>query len=361
MQQRPQTIYVALGAVAIGIVALLLFAFLSRGADRGEGDLIGPTWQLAAITGETPAFQGVVPDEERSRYTITFADDGTFAARADCNALAGTFDLGRGDAITITPGPSTLVACPDGSYGSLFAHALGTVTTWAIAAGELTLTTEDGGTGTFVASSGGTPIGSASLPPSASPSPTASPTPTPSPSPSPTPTQSPTPSPTPTASPTPSASSAPTASPTVRPTATPAPTPTPTPAPTPTPTPAPTPPPGDDLVGTSWQLAAITTRDPVHQGVIPAAERSKYTASFAAGGRFSANADCNIVNGTWTATTGGGLSIVPGASTIVACPDGSISDLYILALTNSASYAIAGDGLTITLADGGTLAYEPSP
>jgi hypothetical protein len=52
---------------------------------------------------------------------------------------------------------------------------------------------------------------------------------------------------------------------------------------------------------------------------------------------------------------------VPGASTIVACPDGSISDLYILALTNTASYAIAGNGLTITLADGGTLGYEAAP
>jgi heat shock protein HslJ len=98
----------------------------------------------------------------------------------------------------------------------------------------------------------------------------------------------------------------------------------------------------------------------VHQGVVPEAERSKYTASFAAGGRFSANADCNVVNGTWTATAGGGLTIVPGASTIVACSDGSLSDLYILALTNSASYAIAGGGLTITLADGGTLGYEPA-
>jgi hypothetical protein len=66
-----------------------------------------------------------------------------------------------------------------------------------------------------------------------------------------------------------------------------------------------------------------------------------------------------VVNGTWTATSAGGLSIVPGPSTIVACGEGSYGDLYVLALTNSASYAIANNGLTITLKDGGTLVYEP--
>jgi heat shock protein HslJ len=94
--------------------------------------------------------------------------------------------------------------------------------------------------------------------------------------------------------------------------------------------------------------------------VIPAAERSKYTIAFAAGGTFSATADCNTINGQWVATADGGLSITPGASTIVACPDGSYGDLYVLALTNSASYAIATDVLTVTLKDGGSLGFEPA-
>ena len=65
-----------------------------------------------------------------------------------------------------------------------------------------------------------------------------------------------------------------------------------------------------------------------------------------------------MLSGTWTATAAGGLSIVPGPSGLVPCGDGSYSDLYILALTNSASYAIANNRLTITLKDGGTLVYE---
>jgi heat shock protein HslJ len=83
--------------------------------------------------------------------------------------------------------------------------------------------------------------------------------------------------------------------------------------------------------------------------------------AFLAGGQFTATADCNLVSGQWTATSGGGLSIVPGPSTIVACPEGSYGDLYVLAISNSASYAIADGALTITLKDGGTLVYETPP
>jgi heat shock protein HslJ len=353
MQKRPQNTTVALIVLAVAIGALLLFAFLRGGSD-GSG-LIGRTWQLAAITGQTPAFQGVIPAADQTRYTITFADDGAFAARADCNSVTGSYELSRDDGITITPGPSTLVACPDGSYGDLFAHSLETVTTWAVSGDELVLTTSDGGTGTFVDAATAPPVPVETASPSPSPSPSESPSPEPTASLSPEPTPTPTASPTPTPTPESSESARPTATPT------PAPTPTPTPAPTPTPTPAPTPtpPPGSDLVGTNWQLVSITTRDPVSAGIIPEAERFKYTLSFAAGGTFSANADCNVVNGEWTAAAGGGLSIVPGPSTTVACEDGSYGDLYVLALSNSASYVVATDGLTITLKDGGTLGFEP--
>ena len=78
-------------------------------------------------------------------------------------------------------------------------------------------------------------------------------------------------------------------------------------------------------------------------------------------GTFSATADCNTVNGTWTATADGGLELVPGQSSIVPCGEGSLGDLYVLALTDSASYAIADGALTITLSDGGTLGFEATP
>lgn len=102
-------------------------------------------------------------------------------------------------------------------------------------------------------------------------------------------------------------------------------------------------------------------RDPIYQGEVPVEERSKYTVAFAADGTFSATADCNQVAGTWTATAEGGLSITPGPSTIVMCGEGSHGDLYVLGLTNAASYVIADATLTVTTADEGTLGFEPTP
>ena len=88
------------------------------------------------------------------------------------------------------------------------------------------------------------------------------------------------------------------------------------------------------------------------------ADQSKFTIEFVAGGTFAAQADCNRVAGTWVATSSRGLTLTIGPSTRVACPVGSYSDLYILGLSNAASYAIANDQLTITLHDQGTLVYR---
>jgi heat shock protein HslJ len=99
-------------------------------------------------------------------------------------------------------------------------------------------------------------------------------------------------------------------------------------------------------------------REPAFEGEVPVENQDSYTIEFQTDGSFSAQADCNRVLGTWAATPSGELSITLGPSTIVACAEGSLSDLYILALSNVASYAIANANLTITLADGGTLVYR---
>jgi heat shock protein HslJ len=98
--------------------------------------------------------------------------------------------------------------------------------------------------------------------------------------------------------------------------------------------------------------------DPAFQGVVPSDQQANYTVTFNTDGTFSSKADCNTVNGGWTATSSGGLTITPGPTTTVACAEGSYSDLYILALSRSASYAIANSQLTITMTDRGTLTYR---
>ena len=115
---------------------------------------------------------------------------------------------------------------------------------------------------------------------------------------------------------------------------------------------------GSGLTGKTWQLTAITELVPAFQGVVPAADQANYTIEFKSDGSFSAKADCNTTSGTYTTTSSGGLTIAPGPTTLVACPEGSLSPQYIAALGNAASYAVASSQLTITLKDGGTLVYK---
>jgi heat shock protein HslJ len=83
---------------------------------------------------------------DQPKYTITFKPDQTFTAKADCNNLSGTWQAGAGNALTLKLGPSTLIACAEGSYGDLYVIALGKVASYAIASSQLTLTLTDQGT-----------------------------------------------------------------------------------------------------------------------------------------------------------------------------------------------------------------------
>jgi len=321
-------------------VLLVVVAILAAAcSNNSAGTLTGVTWQLTAITEKTPAFQGVVPAAEQANYQVTFNADGSLNAKADCNNVLGTYKTSGSNNLTITLGPSTLVACPEGSMGNLFAHALARAASYNVAASQLTITLDDGGTLQLVPAPPA-PSGSAA----ATASPTASPTPKPTASPTPKPTPSPTPAPTATTKPTTGPTTAPTTAPTQ--------------APTPTPTPPPTATPGTGLTGKTWQLTAITEKVPAFQGVVPAADQSKYTITFNTDGSFNAVADCNNVAGTYTTNASGGLNITLGPSSLAACAEGSFSDLYILGLSNAASYAIANNQLTITLNDQGTLVFK---
>ena len=113
--------------------------------------LVGPTWQLTAITEKVPAFQGVVPAEDQSKYTIAFADDGTFSSTVDCNQLAGSYTAGADGSLSIVPGPMTMAMCPDGSLDGLYLVALGNAASFVVDGETLTITLTDGGTLQFAA------------------------------------------------------------------------------------------------------------------------------------------------------------------------------------------------------------------
>ncbi len=79
-----------------------------------------------------------------TKYTITFTSDGTFTAQVDCNQVSGTFTETEANGITITPGPSTLAACPEPSMADIFLAGLSGATKYQIAADRLVLTGPDG-------------------------------------------------------------------------------------------------------------------------------------------------------------------------------------------------------------------------
>ncbi len=111
------------------------------------------------------------------------------------------------------------------------------------------------------------------------------------------------------------------------------------------------------LTGKTWQLTAITEKVPAFQGVVPADQQPSYAITFQEDGSATIQADCNAVTGTYTTASDGGMTITLGASTMMACPEGSMADQYLAGLAATKSYKVDGDQLTLTLADEGTLAF----
>ena len=75
--------------------------------------------------------------------------DGTFAAKADCNNVAGGYTTADAAAasgdLTLALGPATLVACADGLLRPVHPRAE-QHRSYAIAGGALTITLKDEGT-----------------------------------------------------------------------------------------------------------------------------------------------------------------------------------------------------------------------
>ena len=120
------------------IIALAFIMGAVAACSSSAEKLTGPTWQLSSVTEKVPAFQGVVPPEEQSRYNTTFNEDGTAAIKADCNNVVATYTTEETN-ISIVPGPSTLAACPDDSLADKFVAGLSSATTYNVRPSGLTL------------------------------------------------------------------------------------------------------------------------------------------------------------------------------------------------------------------------------
>lgn len=87
-----------------------------------------------------------------NQYLLTFNAEGTVSIKADCNQVGGTYTT-EGNQLTITVGPSTLVACPEGSLGDEYVRQLGLVSSYFLKDGNLILEFRfDSGSMTFAPS-----------------------------------------------------------------------------------------------------------------------------------------------------------------------------------------------------------------
>jgi len=126
-------------AARAALAAASVLVFLS-GCSGGTSGLVGPTWRWTGLTETAPLAHSEISDPDL--YTLTLADDGSFRAQADCNAVAGTF-VTDGEEITLSAGPTTLAACPEGSQSDQFVSLLHTVSTYSVQGQDLTFRFED--------------------------------------------------------------------------------------------------------------------------------------------------------------------------------------------------------------------------
>ena len=137
--------------IAILTILVASAALFGGCASEEGGDITGTTWELISLQTQTPQFSAIVPGGPSENYTITFNDDGTFSAQADCNQVGGKYTIQGEGVLTIELGPSTLAACPEESLGDEYTQALGQAGSFTIAENQLTITLLDDGTLTYQA------------------------------------------------------------------------------------------------------------------------------------------------------------------------------------------------------------------
>ena len=125
--------------LGIAALALLLASTVLAACNVVGNGLTGMTWNLTAVSTTVPAWQGVIAPPDVGRYTITSTLRGQADIKADCNQVGATYTTTPGGSITITPGPSTLVACPPDSQGQQFVAALSAATSYNVEGAQLVL------------------------------------------------------------------------------------------------------------------------------------------------------------------------------------------------------------------------------
>ncbi|NJL49048.1 MAG: META domain-containing protein [Leptolyngbyaceae cyanobacterium SM2_5_2] len=100
---------------------------------ESETKLIDNVWELQQIQFNDGKLLEANPPEN---YTIDFSPNGEVFVQADCNRAVGSFTLEDG-IVSITMGPTTLAACPEGSIGTEFLQSLNNANLYFFQDGDL--------------------------------------------------------------------------------------------------------------------------------------------------------------------------------------------------------------------------------
>ena len=107
----------------------------------------GTSWQMVKFQGGDGT---VLTPDDKAKYTLAFAADGSLSARIDCNRGQGTWKSPQQNRLELGPMAITRAACPPGSLHDHIVKQLPFVRSYVIKNGHLFLSLmADGGTYEF--------------------------------------------------------------------------------------------------------------------------------------------------------------------------------------------------------------------
>lgn len=134
--------------VALCVLASFLMFFASAHAQtptaNASSDLGGTSWQLVRFQGGDGTT--LTPDD-KAKYTIEFANDGTVSVRIDCNRGRGTWKSAGPHQLQFSPLALTRAMCPPGPLNERIPKDLQYIRSYILKEGHLFLSLmADGGT-----------------------------------------------------------------------------------------------------------------------------------------------------------------------------------------------------------------------
>lgn len=132
--------------IGFALVALAMVSVSGCGSAAAPDPLAGTSWQLLSIESMAPDEQPSTAIDDPGKYTVTFAEDGSAAFQVDCNRGTASWQAepAASDSGGLTFGPVALTRmfCPQPSFDTQVAAALGRVRSYLLSDGQLHLSLE---------------------------------------------------------------------------------------------------------------------------------------------------------------------------------------------------------------------------